>query len=52
MFTVVPFFVVGIAQARTNVLFIDLNNADAEIRAVRSALPRDSALFEIGRAHV
>ena len=38
---------VGITHARTNVLFIDLNNADAEIRAVRSALPRNSALFVI-----
>ena len=46
-FTSSLFFAVGIAQARTNVLFIDLNNADAEIRAVRSALPRDSALFVI-----
>ncbi len=41
---------VGITQARTSVLFIDLNNADAEIRAVRAALPRDSAMFVIPSA--
>lgn len=40
-------FNVAITHARTNVLFIDLNNADAEIRAVRSALPRDGSLFVI-----
>ena len=35
-------------SARSNVLFIDLNNADAEIDAVRSALPRDgSRVFTI-----
>ena len=29
------------SAARSNVLFIDLNNADAEITAVKSALPQD-----------
>jgi hypothetical protein len=29
--------------ARSNVLFIDLNNAEAEINAVKSALPRDGS---------
>ena len=40
-------FAAAICEARTNVLFIDLNNADAEIRAARSALARDSQLFVI-----
>lgn len=35
-------------SARSNVLFIDLNNAEAEIDAVKSALPRDgSRVFTI-----
>ena len=50
MFAVSTLFVVSDAHAGTNVLFIDLNNADAEIRAVRSALPRDSAMYVIPSA--
>ena len=35
-------------SARSNVLFIDLNNAEAEIDSVKSALPRDgSRVFTI-----
>ncbi len=41
-------FAASNCTARSNVLFIDLNNAEAEINAVKSALPRDgSRVFTI-----
>jgi hypothetical protein len=42
---------VGTALARSNVLFIDLNNAASEIRAVRDSLPLNSELHVIPSTH-
>ena len=46
--SLMAFVTASTCSARSNVLFIDLNNAEAEIDAVKSALPRDgSRVFTI-----